>query len=197
MKRVPFALFIAAIVVALMVGGIAGFLFGVASTRMGQAFLAGLGKREERAQTQNPKTIDRERFRLQYPTNWSIDANADDYDPDHVFSIRSSGFAFVRFAIGDDTASPEENLQPYIASFEKLSDTSTETRFEKYGSYTGKGVAFARRPSGLSITTKVFSFRQDDLSVVVVQHCPDKLLGDLQSGLSLVESSFTIKNKDP
>ena len=106
MKRITPGVLVAAVILSLVIGGIAGFVLGIASTRAGKAFIRGMVEAEKNAEVTHPQKLVREKFELEYPSNWKIDAEDKDYDPDHMFSIDSPGNAFVMFVIGSGDTDP-------------------------------------------------------------------------------------------
>ena len=84
-------------------------------------------------------TSPRNAFRLQYPSNWRIDVDDEDYDPDTLFSIESPGSTFVLFEIGKVGIEPEHYVQDLIRSYRKRMSKPVVSRFERYGRFTGKG----------------------------------------------------------
>jgi len=194
MKKVSLVVLIAAVISALVAGAVAGFFAGVASTRAGEDLLQGLVEHEEDAEILNPQTIIRERFTLSYPSNWKVDVNDVDYDPDHNFSIESPGSTFVAFLFGAVETSPEDNIQGQIHTFSRIMDNPVITRFTKYGSLTGKGAILKGDILGMPHTARFFSSWQDGLTVVIVQQCPDKDMKRAGKGLSLIEGSFSLEN---
>jgi len=193
MKKTHWVILLIAIFISLMVGVVAGFFLGVASTKAGKAFLADIFEDEQKAEVANPIQLVRDKFQLQYPSNWKIDVEDEDYDPDGMFSIDSPGSAFVMFVIGPGKTEPEANLQIQIRQFEKLLSSTVISRFERYGRFTGKGAILKGKAMGVKMTVKVFSFRQNGLTVMITQQCPDEDLKQAQAGLSLIESSFSLK----
>jgi hypothetical protein len=183
---------IIAIVVSLVVGVIAGFFLGAASTKAGKAFLNNILENEQKAEVSRPKTLVRDRFQLQYPSNWRIKVDDEDYDPDAMFSIESPGSAFVMFVIGAGETKPEDTLQSQIRPFEKLMNRPVVTRFERYGRFTGKGAILKGKVMGIRTTTRLFSLYQNGLTVMVTEQCPDEDLKPVQPGLSLIEKSFSL-----
>ena len=184
---------VTAVVVSLTVGVVAGFFLGVASTKAGRAFLDDLFEEEQKADISRPTTLIRDRFQLQYPTNWRIDVDDEDYDPDQMFSIDSPGSAFVMFVIGTVETEPEDNLQMQIRQFKKLMSSPAIDRFERYGRLTGKGATLKGKVMGIRTTTRLFAFSQDELTVMITQQCPDDDLNRAQDGLTLIESSFMFR----
>jgi hypothetical protein len=193
LNRIHFIVVAIAVVVSLFVGGVAGFFLGIASTKAGKAFLADIVQDEQKADVSSPKKIVRERFQLQYPANWKIDVDDEDYDPDQMFSIDSPGSAFVMFIIGTAELDPEEHLQIQIRHHEKLMGRMSIDRFEKYGRFRGKGATLKGRIMGSRTTVKLFAFQQGGLSLMIAQQCPDEDLKRVQDGLNLIETSFALK----
>jgi len=185
-----------AVAVSLVVGGVAGFFLGIASSKAGKAFIRDIFEEERMAEVSHPKKLVRDKFELQYPSNWNVSVDDEDYDPDHLFSIESPGTAFVMFAIGTLEMEPEDNLQIQIREFEKLMGSPSMDRFESYGRLTGKGVTLKGKVMGIKTTAKLFAFHQDGLTVMITQQCPDEDLKCVQDGLTLIESSFTPRTKN-
>lgn len=183
-----------AVLVSLVLGGVSGFFLGVFSTQAGKAFFESLFEEEERPDVGHPIVLIRERFQLEYPGNWTVDVEDEDYDPDAMFSIESPGAAFVMCVIGVGEMNPEEILQIHIGNFEKLMDNVAVERFEQLGSLTGKGARLKGTILGFRTTTKIFSFCQDGLLVQIVQQCPDADLSYAKEGLELIENSFLLRS---
>ena len=191
MTKTHTLLLVTAAAVSLVVGVVAGFFAGVASTKAGKTFLNNLLEEEQRADVSRPKTLARERFRLQYPSNWKIDVDDEDYDPDAMFSIESPGSAFVMFVIGSVEMKPDDNLQDMIERHGQLMRSAVIERFERYGHLSGKGALMRGRIMGIQMTVKLFAFSQDGLTAIITQQCPDEDLKQAQAGLTLIENSFT------
>ena len=192
MTRTHVVSLVIAVIVSLVVGGIAGFFLGVASTTAGKAFLADVFEDEQKADVSRPKTLVRERFRLQYPSNWKIDVDDKDYDPDGMFSIDSPGSACVMFVIDAGKSEPEHNLQILMRPFEKLMGSPVIGKSEQYGHFTGEGATLKGKIMGIRMSVTLFSLHQDGLTVMITQQCPDEDLKRVQAGLSLIESSFSL-----
>jgi hypothetical protein len=193
MNRVAPGTVVTAVIISLVVGGIAGFFLGLASTKAGKAIVQGIFNEEKKAEVSQPKKLAREKFEIQYPSNWKIDTEGKDYDPDHMFSIESPGSAFVMFVIGPGETVPEDTLKEQIRQFEKLMGSPDIERFERYGGLTGKGATLKGRILGIRTTAKLFAFHEDGLTVMITQSCPDEDLQPVQAGFSLIENSFTLK----
>ncbi len=169
MKRVPVGILTAAMAMSLLVGGIAGFFLGVASTKAGAAFLINLVGQEQQAETGMPRKLVRERFELRYPKNWKIDVDDADYDPDQMFSIDSPGAAYVMFVLGNMETNPEDSLKEYIHSFSKLMDKPAIQPFETYGQIHGKGAILQGKLMGIKTIVKVFACYSQGVTAIIVQ----------------------------
>ncbi len=192
MTRTQIVLVTAAIAVSLIVGLIAGFFMGVASTKAGRAFLRDVAEREQTADISHPKELVREAFRLQYPSNWRINVDDEDYDPDTLFSIESPGSTFVSFEIGKVGIEPEHYVQDLIRSYQKRMSKPVVSRFERYGRFTGKGAMLKGRIMGVKMNARVFSFRENGLTVMISESYADNDLQDARAGLGLIEMSFSL-----
>jgi len=194
MKKVSVALLVVSVILSLGIGGIAGFFLGVASTEAGKNFLAELVEEEQMADVAQPRRLDRAEFQLKYPSNWYVDVEDEDFDPDHLFSIDSPGASYVMFVMGNMEADPEETLQDQISQFEKLLTAPTINKFDRYGQLSGKGATLRGKIMGIRSTVKLFSYNEDGFTVMITQQYPDEDLKYVQDGMSLIEDSFSLKN---
>jgi hypothetical protein len=184
---------VVAVVVSLALGGVAGFFLGVASTKAGKAFMRGMVQEEEKSAVSDPQKLIRKQFELQYPSNWHIDVEDKDYDPDHMFSIDSPGHAFVMFVIGAGESEPEDSLKIQLRQFDKIMTGLAVENFERYGRHAGKGATLKGKILGTRTTVKLFALSQDGLTVMITQQCPEEDLNQVQAGLDLIESSFLLR----
>lgn len=195
MKRFSLGALLVAIILSLAGGIISGFFIGVASVQAGKEFLDDLVEDEEKADVDRPQRLVREKFQLQYPSNWKVDVNDADYDPDQMFSIESPGSTIAMFVMGKLETEPEENLQDQISEFRKIMDAPKIERFEKLGRFSGKGATLRGKIFGIRSTVKAFSFYQNELTVMITEQYPDEDLKYVQDGLTLIEDSFSLINK--
>ncbi len=184
-----------AVIISLVIGGALGFVAGVASTKVGKAFFKNLFQDEMKADLTHPQQLVRDGFELEYPSNWKIDTEDSDYDPDHMFSIESPGNAFVMFVIGAGETQPEEILQIQIRQFEKLMSNTSMERFERYGRLSGKGAVVKGKILGSSTTVKLFAFNDRGQTLMITEQCPDEDLIRVKDGFALIEKSFVMKRK--
>lgn len=182
------------VIVSLLIGGVVGFFLGVASTELGEEFLEGMVATEQPADTGSPQTHDRDRFTLQYPSNWKIDTEDEDYDPDQMFFIESPGAAFVLFVIMDWESDIEENIQEQVDAFSKFLGSPEKSEFRTWGEFSGLGAKMTGRVLGIETTVKVFSYSEDEASFIIVMQYPEEDLSYLSAGFDLIENSFSLKN---
>jgi hypothetical protein len=193
MNKVSPKMLVVAVVVSLAIGGVAGFVLGVAATKAGRSFVRGMFQGEAKPAVSDPKKLIRKQFELQYPSNWHVDVDDKDYDADHMFSIDSPGNAFVMFAIGAGEMAPEDNLKIQLEQFEKIMSSLSVEKFEKYGRYQGKGATLKGKILGTRTTVKLFALKHDGLTVLLTQQCPEEDLSSVQAGLDLIENSFLLR----
>ena len=184
-----------AVIVSFIVGGVVGFIAGVASTKAGSEFLDELVEQETQADVEHPKNMVRPAFELQYPGNWRIDTDDEDYDQDQLFSIESPGAAFAMFVIGQMETDPEQGLKNQLEAFGRIYQNAPATRFERYGSYAGKGAVLKAKVLGVATTARLFSMYEDGWTVMITQQCPDEDLKYVEDGLSLIEESFRLRTE--
>jgi hypothetical protein len=192
-KRFSSRLLAFAVIASLLVGGVTGFFLGIGSTKIGKQFLEDMVEDEQQADVSNPSKVQREKFEIQYPSNWKVDTEDEDYDADTMFSIDSPGSTFVMFVIMPGLVDPDEMVQIQIEQFRKLVSTMSVTKLERYGSHTGKGAKLTGKTLGISTTTRVFSFKQDNMTIMITEQCPDDDRPLAQAGLKLIEKSFKLK----
>ena len=167
-----------------LVGGCAGFLEGLAET-------------EQPADVRSPQRIERARFRLAYPGNWSVDEADEDYDPDHLFSIDSPGSCHVSVLLFESALGAKPSVAAQRQAFvPRLVRDPKETPFTRWGAYEGDGVALAGRILGLypgSIRIFAHESAREDLTFTIVEFCYDEDLPAVRPGFELIERSFELK----
>ena|SRR5688572_30221126 len=82
--------------------------------------------------------IDRDSFSLQYPSNWRIDTEDEDYDPDAFFSLESPDDNLVMFMIFNVPVDKDELLNAQLEAFSSQVIKKPEiTEFNRWGDYYG------------------------------------------------------------
>ncbi len=147
------------------------------------------------ADVEHPVTLSREGFEVQYPGNWVIDVNDQNYDPDHSFKIEHEGLGqgVVSLMIMDEPFNPVEMVHRLKNEYSNLVSGATIREFTTYGNYTGQGIELHGTMVFIDMTTRVFAFSSSTRSFVVVEMCSDEEKEIIKPGLQLIESSFRLK----
>ena len=125
-----------------------GVLFGLVVGCAGG--FESLVQTEQKANVRATKPIARERFHLEYPSNWTIDEEDEDYDPDHLFSIDSPGSCHVTVIVFDSAISAKNSVETQVEAFvPKIVKDPVQTPFAGWGAYDGEGVTLAGKILGL------------------------------------------------
>lgn len=148
---------------------------------------------EQAADVDNPRTIDRDTFSLEYPGNWKIETDADDYDPDHAFTIESEGECMVMFEMQDGFMDPGVMSDKKVEDVSVIIFDSTKTQMDTWGDLVGKGYLIEGTVLALPGSVRVFSHATDDLSFTVIEQCWDEDIHLVEPGFDLVRSTFELK----
>ncbi len=177
-----------AVAVGVLVVGCAGFFEGLVET-------------EQKADVRATKPIVRERFSLEYPGNWTVDEEDEDYDPDHLFSIDSPGSCHVTFVVFDSAISAKTCVEAQVEAFvPKIVKNPVQTPFVRWGSYYGEGVTLAGKILGLlkgSIRIFAHESVREDLTLTIVEFCYDEDLPLVRPGFELIERTFELGRQAP
>jgi hypothetical protein len=163
--------------------------------------LESLLQTEQKADVRATKPIVRERFHLEYPGNWTIDEEDEDYDPDHLFSIDSPGSCHVTVIVFDAAISAEHCVETQVEVFvPKLVKDPVQTPFASWGAYDGEGVTLAGKILGLlkgSIRIFAHESEREDLTLTIVEFCYDEDLPLVRPGFELIERTFELGRQPP
>jgi hypothetical protein len=187
--------YIAVALTCLAVGNITGFLAGVWSTKAGRAFLTNLLSSEKPADVTQSQRLVRDSFELDYPGNWRIDTEDDDYDPDHSFSIDSPGACFVMFHLTDLPVEPARNVEIHAEKFSKLISASEKLPFQRWGQYDGEGLHLKGRIMGMKGGFRFFAHSSNGRSFSVVQQYFDEDWASVGPGFDLIEKTFELRKE--
>jgi hypothetical protein len=159
--------------------------------------LEGLVQMEQEADVRAPKRIVRERFRLEYPGNWTVDEEDEDYDPDHLFSIDSPGSCSVTFIVFEALIDAKTSLATQVEGIvPRIMKEPVPMPFARWGAYHGEGVTLAGRMLGLYTgSIRIFAHESEpgDLTLTVVEFCFDEDLPLVRPGFELIERSFALR----
>jgi hypothetical protein len=163
--------------------------------------LEGLVQTEQEADVRAPKRIVRERFRVEYPGNWTVDQEDEDCDPGHLFSIDSPGSCHVTFIGFDGVISAKTSVAMQVEGLvPKILREPVQMPFARWGAYAGEGVALAGRMLGLergSIRIFAHESEPEDLTLTLVEFCFDEDLPLVRPGFELIERSFELGRRTP
>ena len=176
-----------------------GVLFGLVVGCAGG--FESLVQTEQKADVRATKPIVRERFHLEYPGNWTVDEEDEDYDPDHLFSIDSPGSCQVTVVIFDSAISAKNSVDAQVEAFvPKIVKDPVQTPFARWGAYDGEGVTLAGKMLGLlkgSIRIFAHESVREDLTLTVVEFCYDEDLPLVRPGFELIERTFELARQPP
>jgi hypothetical protein len=165
------------------------------------SFFEGLMQTEQRADVRAAKPHVRERFRLEYPGNWTIDEEDEDYDPDHLFSIDSPGSCHVSVIVFDAAIPAKDSVGAQVeALVPRLVKEPVQTPFTRWGAYDGEGMALAGKILGvLKGSVRIFAHESaaEDLTFTIVEFCYDEDLPLVRPGFELIERSFQLGSPPP
>jgi hypothetical protein len=180
----------------LVLGGALGFGGGVLSVSGARAVFAALFRSEQAADVKGSTKLDRPAFELSYPGNWKVDTSATDYDPDHMFSIDSSGNSFALFVVAETTAlEPSAVVEEHAKlQTEKVVKGATRTPFTKWGAFEGSGVTLTGKMLGITPgVVRIFAWRSATRTFTVVESTYDDDRANVSPGFDLIARSFRVK----
>lgn len=141
-------------------------------------------------------TIERPGFSLQYPANWQVDTEDEDYDPDALFSIDSpDGGSMIMFVIFDRAADTAHVMREQVAAFTaQLIKNPELAHFDTWGKYKGSGTVLKGKLMDVfKGTVRIFVYTDNDKTMTVVEQFFDKDYEGLRKGYELISSSFQFK----
>ena len=181
----------------LVVGCGGGFVLGMLATKGGASAIAGMFATEQKADVGTTKSVSRDKFRFDYPGNWSIDTADEDYDPDSLFSVDSPGNCYVQFIVYDSAVDADEMVENQVEAFvPKLIKDPKRTRFVEWGAHEGSGVTLEGKILGVTPgSIRVFGAKSDekDVAFTAVEMCFDDDMAQVRPGFELVRRTFELK----
>lgn len=157
----------------------------LATTLIGQTLLA-----------QEKKTISREAFSLQYPGEWTIDTEDEDYDPDALFSLDSpDGENMIMFIIFDMAVDADELMNEQVKAFsEQLIKKPAVATFNTWGKFKGKGTMLSGKLMGVfKGAVRIFVYSEEERTMLVVEQYYDKAIDKLKKDYDLIANTFKFK----
>lgn len=174
----------------MVVGTLVGFRLGTESKQP----RTGQGVQEEAADLTKPQTIERDGFRLEFPGNWRVATEDDDYNPDEFFTLESPGGSYVTIEIVDEEVAVDEEVRLCVADFvpEWLRRPDKES-FTAWGAYEGLGLHLrGRTVHGDAGGVRIFAHSSPKGSIVVSEVTYDADLALVTPGLELIRKSLEL-----
>jgi hypothetical protein len=188
------------VVAGLAVGGVIGFIVGVATSEAGRELLTSMNMVEEKADVGRPKTVSQAGFEFQHPGNWEMDMTNADHDLGHYFYLSSPGGSFIEVtyeendvAMADGPDGVATNLESKLEQYESYINAAEHTDFKTYGSLTGEGRTLKGREFGNKVSVRVFSCARGESTLVIAEYVYEMDRKLLQPGLDLIERTFVMK----
>ena len=147
-------------------------------------------------QSGNAQTkIDRDSFSLQYPSNWRIDTEDEDYDPDAFFSLESPDDNLVMFMIFNVPVDKDELLNAQLEAFSSQVIKKPEiTEFNRWGDYYGTGKILKGKLLGVfKGVVRIFVYETPYKTMLVVEQYYEKDYEKLKKDYDLISTSFSFK----
>ena len=146
---------------------------------------------------QNTK-VDRPAYTFSYPSEWKMDTDDVDYDPDSYFAIDIDENNLVLFFIMDQVDMQEiVDAQQDALTRAVMENPEKISQFKKWGAYTGVGKMMrGRLPGTAAATIRIFAHNFKDKTLLVILQCHDADLERIGKGLKLVEESFILKQTE-
>jgi len=141
-------------------------------------------------------TLERAKYRLQYPSTWQIDANEDGYDLDNrILLYTPYKNAVCMFFLLDVVLDEEKFMNDQVnAQLEKTIKNGKVTYFERWGSLKGHGANISGRFLGIfKGKFRVFCRSTDSSTFMVVHQYPDRIEDRILPQLQKIESAFKLK----
>ena len=180
-------------VVGMVIGTLLGS--GVAVLIMQAGRPAAEAVPDEPADVASPKTLERPGYALQFPGNWRVASEEEDFDPDTFFSIDSPGSSFVTIELIDEPVAVDEEVRQCVADYvpEWIARPDKET-FTTWGAYRGLGLALTGTTvHGDEGGVRIFAHSGDNGAFVVVEVFYDDERDHVEPGFELIRRSFSIR----
>jgi hypothetical protein len=169
-----------------------GVLFGLVVGCAGG--FENLVQTEQQADVRAAQSIVRQRFHLEYPGNWTVDAEDEDVGPDTSSPIDSPG-CHVGVIVFDAAFSGDVVEAQVEAFVPKIVKDPMQAPFTRWGAYDGEGVTLAGKILGVlkgSIRIFAHESEREDLTLTIVEFCYDEDLPLVRPGFELIERTFEL-----
>ncbi len=140
-------------------------------------------------------SIDRPKFRLYYPVNWTIAKGDPDYNPDQLFVINSTADSYVRLEIMPELRDPKTLLASILRVMDGYAiNTYSRSNMSEWGHIQGEGVHLKGKvmnmfPGGI----RIFAGQDQGNTLVVTEFYFSEDMKQVFPGFALISESFTFK----
>ncbi|HVY69946.1 MAG TPA: hypothetical protein VHH73_08455, partial [Verrucomicrobiae bacterium] len=149
-------------------------------------------------QSMGAKEIKRPDFTLVYPTGWTEDVQARDYDPNTNFTLFSQKNSSVQFVILNKTEDPKKVVDNAVKKIDNVQITTlSRTSLLNWGKSAYKGVGQHLKgkivdsfPGGI----KIFCFSSPKHNVLVIETYFSDDLKDVQADIDFISGNFKMNN---
>lgn len=139
-----------------------------------------------------PHTIKRSGFTLQYPGNWWIDDQSEDYDADHNFGIEPPQDAMIYFFVQDEPSDPVQCVGELVENYDAEMKIIKLSAFEKWGRYSGAGRALEVETDGSKLEVRAFCSTNAKRSFAVLEWVNPGVGDKIEPGLQLIRKTFVL-----
>jgi hypothetical protein len=140
-----------------------------------------------------PTSFTRPGFTFEYLGSWTVDDKDKDYDLDHLFTIDASQGAMVMFVIADAELDATTTLATHVQAQSKRIPNAMQSKYHRWGRYTGQGAVLRGRALGLiRVTFRVFVFNAEGRTFTIIEYCPDDEKQSLAPGFQMIENTFQV-----
>jgi hypothetical protein len=188
--------------IGLAVGAVVGMIVGtLLGSGVAVLVMKADGPQEQAANQQgadveHPETLARAGYALEFPGNWRVASEEDDFDPDAYFSIDSPGGSYLTIEIVDEPLDVAEEVRLCVADYvpEWLPRPAKEP-FTDWGAYEGLGLDLSGRTvHGERGGVRIFAHSGEGGGFVVVEVFYDDERAQAEPGFALIRKSFQLRN---
>ncbi len=141
-----------------------------------------------------PCTLERPGFSLQYPGNWWVDQEVEDYDPDMRFSITPVQDARIAFALFDEPIDAAEYTASCVNAYQEEFVGDETKPFAAWGPYHGVGAEYIGTTEGSRYRVRVFSTSTAARGLTVMEYSETDVASVIEPGFVLIRKSFRFRD---
>jgi hypothetical protein len=161
---------------------------------------ADLVQGEQAADVDHPKQWSQHGLSFAYPGNWEVDTEDEDFDPERLIIVESSGeciFMVTLYPTPVPAAEATESFSDEMTGLLMPAGPSKSTPFKRWGDYQGVGVDHRGTLLILPGSLRIFSHTQGQTSFTAVEQCYQEDMAKASPGFKLIESTFKYQPPSP